>query len=409
MTHTKTHHSFGLGSLFVLAVGQLHLFRNISPLYYVFYLLSFLVAIFIVLRKWLFLTSLEKKTIFLISLVFVYPIFALAPGILAGKYLSFEEIIIGATRTIFSLPMVLVILSTSSEVKSIRKLVFTTAFFTLIAALTIPYQFIFGPISWFVEITVRAGLDRFGSLFGSLTSLGGVVGYGLLAAVVSIGSTLGAALVISGIVLGGILSLQKAAIANLILAILYLPYTQKISKINLLTSIPIISVVFVCFSSFFWHEIFAFINSIKLTTESEKISDGYSFEEDIWVRIIDLPLVAIEFQGARNLLWGVGPIGASGAFGYQDIPMSHNGVIDLFLVGGVLYFFIFIYFIFFVINNSIANAPHIIDKKFIKFGAFCLFITLVNVVFSGLNFFSPSGAMFFALSVRCLLQRKYPV
>jgi hypothetical protein len=404
----KNINTFGIAALFVLLVGQLHLLRNLTQLYYILYLLSFVVAIFLVLKKWKELNNLDKKTIFLILLIFLYPIFSIVPGLFASKYVTFEEIFTGATRAIFSLPMVLVILTTSSDYKSIKKLIFISAIFTLLAAVSVQYQFIFGAISWFVEGSSRAGLERFGSLFGSLTSLGGVVGYGLLGAFVSIGSSLGVALVISGIVLGGILSLQKAAIANLILAILYLPYIQKVNKVKLLTSIPIISVIFVIFSSFFWHEIFAFINSIKLTAESENISDGYSFEEDIWVRIIDLPLVAIDFQGAWNLLWGVGPIGASGAFGYQDIPMSHNGVVDLFLVGGILYFFIFIYFIFFVIKNSIANAPYIDDKRFIKFGAFCLFITLVNVVFSGLNFFSPSGSMFFALSVRCLLQRKYP-
>ena len=401
MIDTGYSRSFSFATTFVLIVVQLHLLRNITSAYYALYLISFITAFWSVLHRWKFLSRVEKKSIFYVLAIFFVPIGSLVPGVIAGKYENLEEITVGVSRIIFSLPMYLVILSSPSDKKSINRLLATVALITLIAALSVPYQFLFGAVSWFAEGSERAGIDRFASLFGSLTALGGVVGYGVLAAILSIGSNFLGAFVVSGIVLGALLSLQKAAIANIVLCFLFLPFIKKFSKKSIFVSLICFMGLFGLAGAFFWNEIGSFLDTVRISSDSD-FSGDFSFTESILQRLVELPMIAIDFHGVWSLLLGMGPIGGSGAFGYVDIPMSHNGFVDLFLVGGIGYFLLFIWFLFFVFARSDRSIPRD-DVKLVRFGAFCFFLLLINMLFSGLNFFTPSGAMFFAVSIKCLL------
>jgi hypothetical protein len=400
-------HLNSLLPIFVLVITQLHLLRNLTSLYFVCYLLSFTGAVWFLLNRWYLLSTAEKKSIWFILAMFIYPIFTFLPGVLAGEYEGFGSIAVGVSRLLFSLPIYLAIIASPSDKESINKLLVTTAIITFIAALSIPYQFIFGPVMWFADSAERAGFARYASLFGSLTALGIVCGYGLLAAILSIRNSFWKVTVVSGIVMGSILSLQKAAIANMILCIAILPLIKKVKIKRVVYPVILFILIFGAAGSYFGDELSGFTSSVRIFSDSDSsFADDVSVSESIMERLIELPLGALNYHGFKSLIVGIGPIGGSGAFGYPDVPMSHNGIVDLFLVGGIIYFVLFLALVAFVAIIAARGKPQAEVAYLVYFGTFAFFIQLLNMPFSGLIFFAPSNALFFAVALKCILLKR---
>jgi MFS family permease len=325
-------------------------------------------------------------------------------GILSGKYNEFKEIFIGTSRVIFCLPIYLAILASRPDKNTFNLILVTSALITLLAALSIPYQFYQGPIEWFAESSERAGLSRFPSLFGSLTALGIVCGFGIIAAAVSFSSTIAFSLLTSAIVIGSILSLQKAAIVNILVAFLFLPFMRQLNFRFIFGIFGVFGGLMALAWIIFQEELDTYFSSLRLSSESDSdFTDDASFFDSVHERIIDLPSIAIDYHGITSLIFGIGPMGGSGAFGFPDVPMSHNGVVDLFLIGGFFYFILFFYFIFYILRLVYLARGHANDKKYYYLGLFVFFGILINIPFSGLIFFSPSNAIFFALSIKVIL------
>lgn len=393
--------------IIVLVITQLHLLRNISSAYFVIYLIALTGAIWLVISNWHKISSQEKSVIYFVLLIFLFPAFSIIPGVILGKYNSFQEVVIGIARLLFTLPIYLAILAAPLTKETVKKLVIAASVITLIAALSIPYQFISGPIGWFAESSERSGLARYSSLFGSLTTLGIACGNGLLASFVSVASVFWMSLVAGWIVVGSLLSLQKAAIANIVIAFLFLPFVRKFNAKQVVAFLSFFVILFVSAGLFFGEELDIYFSSIRLTSESESVhADDMSFAEGIEGRIVGQPSIAIGFHGVKSLLLGIGPIGGGGTFGYLDIPMAENGYVDLLLVGGVPSALLFAAFIFFVFTRLRSHITQDSNKYFVRFGTLTFIMLLVNMTFSGLIFFSPSNAMFFAIALKCILLNK---
>src|SRR5450759_2613334 len=314
----------------VLVITQLHLLRNVSPVYLLPVLMSFFASIWFVVHRWRLLSDIEKIAIYFLLAIFLTPMLTMLAGVVAGKYDGFGEVALGVSRTIFSLPIYLVILALPSHRESINKLLLTVALITLVAALSIPYQFLFGPVEWFADSSERSGLARYATLFGSLTALGLVCGYGILAAIMSIRSTVFSAAVITGIVVGGVLSLQKAAIVNMLIVLLIVPFIKTVQVKKLFYMLFFLLCFFGGVGSYFSDEISRFSDSFRLFSDSESgQTDDVSVAESINERIFDQPTVAIEYHGIRSLWFGIGPVGGGGGFGFPDRPNAHHGVVEL--------------------------------------------------------------------------------
>lgn len=394
--------------VFVLVITQLHLLRNATSLYLLVYLFALILAVWYLMKRLRLLSAPEKTAILYFAILIFIPLCSMQIGIIRGDYHDFGEVAIGLSRTLFVLPIYLVILASPSSNENISILLKTVSVITLVAALSIPFQFIFGPISWLADSSMRSGFARYASMFGSLTALGLVCGSGVLTTLISIRSSLASALLVAGIVLGSLLSFQKAAIVNLVLCFAIVPFIRKF-KFRHLMQFVVLSVIIFCLAGvFFDQELSGFLDSFKLFSDSDvaTYSDDVSISESLVERLILNPSVAINYHGIGSLILGLGPIGGSGAFGYPDIPMSHNGIVDLFLVGGIFYFLMFFRFVFFVISMSRKRLATFTDKPLVLFGIFCFFLLLLNMPFSGLIFFTPSNAMFFAISLKCILLKK---
>ena len=399
--------SRGLSStlmILVLVVSQFHLLRNLSDFYYVFIVISFFISIWLVVSNWSMLTSNEKSIIILFSLLMLFPIFPMIFQVFLGGYTNISEIFVATSRVMFSLPIYLSILSVRSDRQQLNVLVLTCVVITLIAALSIPYQIIFGPIEWFAESSERSGMSRYASLFGSLTALGIVCGFGILIAAISITSPLLFSFVTVGIAVGSILSLQKAALVNLAISFVLLPFLLKL-RIKNLFFISIFLCVFALSGwALFGEFVSGYLSSFSFFSGNDSInSDDYSLIESVHQRLFELPEIAIEHRGLQNLFFGLGPKGGGGTFGFPEEPMSHNGLIDTLLIGGVLYFLLFLYVLYYHVRLILIAKNNVIDLRYYYVGLFVIVGVLINIPFSNLVFFSPSGAMFLALATKIIL------
>jgi len=383
----------------VIAVTQLHLLRNVASAYYALWLFAVLLAALYVWSRWGVLRALDRRMVFRTVLLFNFPLIGACAGLIGGSYESIAGLIGGFSRCLFVLPMCLVVIVCPPSV--FKRVGVVIVIFTAIAALSIPYQFLSGPIEWFAESSERAGFGRYASLFGSLTALGTVNGLGLIAAVAMLNSAVAMCVALGVILLGSILSLQKAAILNIALALPVIFLLRKFSFKQGVVLLVLLSVFAFAASVYFGDELLGYVSSIRFSSDSEYAGD-VSVSESLVERVVDLPLTAILFHGVHSLLLGVGPIGGSGAFGFADVPMAHNAVVDLLLVGGLAYLVYFGYFFYIAFKLAIVGLRSV-SRNGAILGLSMLIILLINMPFSSLLFFTPSGAMFFAFALRSII------
>lgn len=210
--------------------------------------------------------------------------------------------------------------------------------FSVVCSLTILYQCLWGPISWFVEAGERAGAVRYASLAGSLTVYGGLVGSALFLVVRRPTTPL---LVVTQLLLlvGAFFSYQKAALLGSGLAYVcaYLMKPGKLKIKDLIVGAAAVGVLLVALMAVINsnESVKQFINGALGLLDADEMSD-VTITQSIYDRMSDLPLACIQFFSDDNLWLGVGVFGAGGATGYENIPMPHNLVVEILLIHGYL-------------------------------------------------------------------------
>ncbi len=323
----------------MVAACSLHVLRNLSNLYFAFYGV-------VILISWLMFYSYQgKKTSpinIAISILWIYAALLSVITFLFSE-IKVESPLIGIQRLFFTLPVLLIITSYSSFVNNV--LVYKVAlFFGVIGALSIPYQISFGAIDWLAEPGERAGLVRYTTTLGSLTTYGSLVGAYLLASLYLIKNSFLSFLIIVVLIIGGIFSLQKAAILSIALAFLiaYALNLLTFKKIIFLVSLTTVS-GFVLYSAIDYELLSGFqlfFENVFGLGDSSKYSD-VTITESINARLSELPAELLRLWGFSHMLLGVGVYGAGGGLGYPELPHPHNLVIELFSMFGVLSILIF--------------------------------------------------------------------
>jgi hypothetical protein len=311
---------------------------------------------------------------------------------------DYGEVSVGLVRLWTSFPLVVICAYVVLSWELKKPFVLITFFFFL-AALSLILQVFIGPILWFAEASERAGGIRFASLVGSLTSYGVMVGVPILAALFFFNRVIGF-FIVSVLIAGALISLQKAAMASVVMS-LVIAWWLRLFTIAVVFKV-IISVLVACLPLYlFFHEntqIQAIANYFigTLTADVELTSDD-SFSLSMFDRLTHLPMTAAQFFGVKTLLFGAGAFGASGTLGYPEIPMAHNGIIELILVfgyivgGGIVIFMLYGFWksIYFLLKRPI-------DVNFERiFLHSCYVIWFVNYIFSGGVLFHPVGAAIF--------------
>lgn len=394
----KTLQSTGL---IVLALYWFHLLRNISPAY--FLVLAIFLSIFLVC---VLNNSSNINIDPIIYVIFVFWIYASIVGLSQGQV--YGDSGVGLVRFWAGLPLagVGMILASGSIDTKMRWFVS----FYVIAALTFPLQYAIGPVEWFAEASERAGTDRFASLTGSLTSYGVSVGVASLAALCFFSFPASITLFIV-LMLGGLLSLQKAALANLAIAMLLSVWVRggnvKGVVLRCFYGLIFIAVVAAIFFPIFSQQ--AFISKLidiiirivsGVFSSDADLTADVSFFESIYDRLFVLPAEAINYYDLSTLFFGAGVFGGAGALGYQDLPMAHNGIVEMVLIFGIPFGIIlnlFVVYFFVASACRVFGGGRLFDLES-RFLLAAIGLFYLNNIFSGGGFFQPISASVFWLA-----------
>lgn len=374
-------------ALSVLSLYMFHMLRNLTSLYFLVLGLFILFFIIIILIS-------QKKILLdpLFSTAILIWIFVSINSIFQGG--EFGDPMIGLFRMWVSLPLLLVgIVLSSGSIKVPMKML---CFFFILATLSICWQYAFGSIFWFAESSERAGGERFASLAGSLTAYGTSVGVFLLAALVFF-KGVSRVVVVSFLIIGAILSLQKAGIVNIGFALILAVWIRAISKRNLgilIVFALLVAAVFIAYSpedgllGIVYRLLSGFI------TSDAELTYDVSLLDSIFDRLVTLPAELFSFYGVNNLFIGAGVHGGSGVLGYPELPMAHNGLVEMLSIFGFFVGSIFAIFLIYLLVSSIqhlgnTNLQGNIEFKFLS-AAYVIWF--MNYLFSGGALFHPIGA-----------------
>ena len=203
----------------VFLVVNLHLLRNVTPGYLALYtLVSLWVIIELVLgskcqRKYFSATP----VVWVAIAIFGFAVTATLSGVSAAAF--------GLSRFLFSFPVFLAFVCyTHSKADLVSHIRFMVGFM-VVAALTVPMQFVTGPIPWFASASERGGLERYASLVGSLTALGIIAGsYIVLLQLHKVSRRLPYMVFF---IMSVAATLSKAAIANCALGLVCIVYVSR--------------------------------------------------------------------------------------------------------------------------------------------------------------------------------------
>ncbi|WP_146107697.1 hypothetical protein [Porphyrobacter sp. HT-58-2] len=386
-------------ALFILAM--LHMLRNLTPVYLVLYAITSAAVVFdLIVRSGLFVRSLSN---------FAWPAF-LSGYVVSVSLLqapNYGDPTIGLARFFFIAPLVFAIIA-SIEHRSAALFFSAWLAFVVISALSLPFQFVFGPIGWFSESFERAGLERFGSLAGSLTTFGNIAGAGAFLSLVIPRRTSVSALLLVIIIAGAVASLQKAAILSLAIGFITGIWVRGVMRSTAL--VVVIMVVVSMMITFIFLD--RYLQNILITlfetfigTADARIASDVSFLQSMVDRMTELPSIALTFHGSDRLLFGVGVFGGSGGLGYSDIPHPHNLVVENFIVFGLfggsicLIFLMRLYFK----SLKVLLQTSFETRGTVRIAAGSLVNLIIPSLFAGGLFFHPASASLFWLSALILL------
>lgn len=384
-------------ALAIVVLYWLHLLRNFSILYFIT-LGSFIVAIFLVRLQQPIITSKANIQLFVIFTLWIY---ASTIAIAQQSQIN-ESPLIGLFRLWSVFPLIYA--SAVLAMQPIQERMRLFVVFYLIAALTFPLQYTIGPIDWFAESSERAGAERFASLTGSLTSFGISLGVAGVAALCFLPRSVAVGAFVL-LTLGGLLSLQKAAVANIVLALLLSAWVRRQDLLSTLkaatySTITIVVTAMILFYAAASNDVISDMLEIILRSTSglifadANLTADVSFFQSIYDRITELPSLAISHYDTASLLLGAGVFGAAGSLGYPEIPMAHNGIVEILLVFGIpLGVAINIYLVAFIAR--LVSKAHRSKDKELRFLAVCAILFYTNNVFSGGGFFQPISAFIF--------------
>ncbi|WP_193065270.1 O-antigen polymerase [Oceanobacillus oncorhynchi] len=379
---------------FTMIVLLFQVTRNLSNILYIvvlFSLYSLLFAVFIKNKK---LSEVEFKPIelfFLLSLIWV-PIISL-------MHMSLNDFVQSFPRYFVTFPFILfTIIYKDYSYVFVKKVLRTLCMFMTLASLTVPYQILFGPISFFTEPSIREGVVRYTSLAGSLTALGTLGAFSLVILLFSDNYLFNRKtrnILIVLLVLGMLMSLQKAAIVNIIICFsIYLLINGKVNFIK-----RILAVVTLCFLVYgiyliFRESLFGFYIESLFSFSFDEGSSGV--EKDLFSRLWERPYGVMEYNniGIFELLTGVGFSSLGGIMGLNSLQ-SHNNYFDLIFSGGLFYFGITLCLILSIPVKVILKkirglSINIIDRTYCAF----IILFLINMAIGAASYYQPITAVF---------------
>lgn len=379
-------------SLLIFAVCLMHITRNLSAIYFGVWAMTAALAVLIVLRT---PNHYKMRDIALALLVAAYGYVAFMSLYWSQDY---GEPVTGIARLVFIAPALIGMIYTLN-VRTFPTYYTIWLAFGVLSALSLPVQFVVGAVSWFAENSERAGTDRFGSLAGSVTVYGNLVGALIFIALVRKGNfILGAAITVI-ILVGAVASFQKAAFGSAAIGLVSAVVASKV-RFSTIASLAIAfavasSLLFTLSDDYTQGILLGYVENMLGTGDVTRASD-VTFVESMVSRWTHFPEIAVRYFGLESLLTGVGVFGGSGSLGYPEYPHTHNLVFETLLVfGGILGSGIIAALIYLSWRSGlIVVGLHKRDHNDLIAAGIFLNL-LVPTVFAGALFYHPvSGSMF---------------
>ena len=391
-----------LASLIVMTA-----FRNLSAIYYLLLGLGFVPYLAGNLKD-IFIFNRAKLPFF----IFLY-----STGFIilwSFFYLLSMEPLVGIPRVLL-MPLLSFIfiyhLKTDEDFKSMLLVIL---FCFVLGSLSLVYQFIFDPISWFAPPATRGVLIRYSSVLGSLTVFGTIAGYFLILIFgpINLLKTFFKRLIVFAILIIGVaISLQKTAIFITLISLLILFLYNirfkglkiKLNHLALILSFLFLAPILIATNP----DIQKYVSTLLIISTGIDLSSFSSSVVSItdvrtstitWyeigMRLYGFGFNLYEYYG--NFIWffGVGLKGGAGVMG-MDGYSSHNGLLDLLAMGGPLYLISFLYLYFYVQKFLYKNLADNLAATFFLLN--CIFI-IVAIPTAG-AVFQPSVSIIFWTSI----------
>lgn len=386
----------------VFAIVNLHLLANFSFwLYVAFYLpVALYVSIRFVIRLIVTRGTGGKWAPFA---VFVGAAFL---GLITSlMFISPSGALVGFSRFLFTVPVFFALYLYTDSLETLRQHLMTFVFYFGLAALTIPLQFLTGPIPWFAQASVRADLERYSSLVGSLTSIGIAVGCYLV--LVQAFRPAYRLVWLAILAVPSLMSLSKAAIANVAIAILYLVIANRRSFVKMIVGGAILVVAGIAVYAF----VPGFSERVDASLTSFGLSNSSITNYDVPIglsalsRIVTLPLANFNaLSDLHNpLVYLIG-----GGYGMGDTalvpmadslaPMAHNQFAELLTVFGVIGGGLLIASLVVVLVRLIGLRKTMASPA-INLVLVAYVILLLNSLFANGTVYQPASASIFYLAL----------
>lgn len=356
--------------------------------------------------------KLKDGNLLIVVLWILIPLFGLFVSL---NFISKTGAFIGISRYLFAFPLCLAYIN---YINSLRDWKFSTiisiVFFGL-GALTLPLQFVVGEITWFPESSERAGSVRYSSMIGSLTSLGTMVGvYILLANIIR--NPWYKSVIILILVLCSLISLSKAAIANVCIAIVVTAILNIKRGVYLFAMLAtLITSFYILYSKIedFSRRVQSVMVSFGLQMDSHHIINyDVSFEQSILERITTLPLN--NYLQLSNLHTSLVYI-TGGGFGMAStalVPeddslaiMSHNQYVENITVFG--------WFFGTLVSSLMLVIAVLLGRKYVTLGgreylimSLSYICYLVNAIFANGVTYQPIAVSVVYMAISLVILRR---
>ena len=394
----------------LLITVSFNIFRA-SGLYLVFYfLLSLLGVIFFFLN---FSKLRPKNMVGWTSYLFV--ISSISVAVVSALHLKKPDFLNAASRFYFVYPLFFSALL-CLNIKTFRTAIQLYLLIAAGAACCLIYQVYFGSLGffginstgtesglpYFGEPWFRGGIPRYSTFLGALPTFGVAGAFALLFVGFSVRNIFFFGLLFFLLFTGLILTLQKAALANLLIILIFILWMSFKGKLSFSPAKLFGIVVFSGVVNFFAFNDYVLVNidflGFKLHRSSGDLIGwtGYGMLEDTSMRLTNHFLEG--FPGAPKF-FGVGYEALGGALGLEQYPMSHNGLVDIWRLGGLPYMLVFLLLCFSIVYR-LKFLKYRNDYDYYGLAFFAIFA--LNFIFYTGIFVNPSLAILFWINLAYL-------
>lgn len=407
----KTRFFLDIACICFAALLLLQSLRNYSGFYFLFLLASlFILVIYSAFQSEFKLRFTNKSLLYIYLLFVLYTVYVLFWSYVYGPEISLFD---SGGRLFFSTLIPLIFAFVRLDERRLFILIKLYILIFTAGAFSYFYQFIYGPIYWFADEPMERGsLFRFSTILGSGNIYGIGVGGALLLLGYAYKNIFIKSLFYVILLLGALMSLQKAAVVNIILWLLIIFFQSNAKELIRYTLVILILSICIFLTGLIFSEHFLSIylqefvfNSIGLNiyNNPDLVKSTVLDKENLLERFVGLHLD--EIFGMHNpviiTLFGVGVMGAGGGMGLPEFPQAHSTYWDIFFIGGLGYLIIFLYF-FYRINRNLQRLCTESSKMLLLFNI----LLFINSFSATASIYHPVLSFVFWLSVIFVLQGK---